>query len=163
MTKSLVLIFTFIISFSVFSQSKNDSIKKVNHGILPFFEQNGHILTYAKMSTLMKGNAEATNYLNKAKTSNTLSLLPGIGGGFCVCVAYPIAKALGGQKTNWTQFAIGCRLIAVYIPFVISTNKNVKKAVDAYNKNKVISNNAGNNYDLRLGISQNGLGLTVGF
>ena len=161
MTKSIVLIFTLIISLSVCSQSNNDSIKKVSHGMLHYFEQNGHILTYAKMSTLMKGNVEATNYLNKAKTSNTLALLPGIGGGFCV--AYPIAKALGGQKANWTQFAIGCGLIAVYIPIVISTNKNVKKAVDAYNKNKVISNNAGNNYDLRLGISQNGLGLTVGF
>ena len=109
----------------------------------------------------MKGNVEATNYINKAKTSNVLALFPGIGGGFCV--AYPIAQALGGQKANWTQFAIGCGLIAIYIPIVISTNKNVKKAVDAYNKNKVISNNAGNNYDLRLGISQNGLGLTVGF
>ena len=161
MTKSIVLIFTLIISLSVCSQSNNDSIKNVNPGIFHYYVYNHLILTYAKMSTLMKGNVEASNYLNKAKTLNTLSLLPGIGGGFCV--AYPIAKALGGQKANWTQFAIGCGLIAVYIPIVISTNKNVKKAVDAYNKNKVISGNNVNNYDLRLGLSQNGLGLTVKF
>ena len=129
--------------------------------MLHYFEQNGHVLTYGKMTTLMKGNAEATSYLNKAKASNALSILPGVGGGFCV--AYPLAKALSGQKANWTQFAIGCGLIAVYIPIVISTNKNVKKAVNAYNKNKVISNNAGNNYDLRLELSQNGVGLRLKF
>ena len=161
MTKSIVLIFTLIISLSVCSQSNNDSIKKVSHGMLHYFEQNGHVLTYGKMTTLMKGNVEATNYLNRAKTSNALSILPGVGGGFCV--AYPLAKALSGQKANWTQFAIGCGLIAVYIPIVISTNRNVNKAVDAYNKNKVVSNNTENNYDLRLGLSQNGLGMTLRF
>jgi len=109
----------------------------------------------------MKGNAEAISYLNKAKTSNALSILPGVGGGFCV--AYPIAKAFSGQKANWTQFALGCGLIAVYIPIVISTNKNVKMAVDAYNKNNVISGNAENKYDIRFGLSQNGMGLTIGF
>jgi hypothetical protein len=161
MTKSVIFIFSLIISLSVYSQSNNDSIKKVNLGISHYYEQNGHILTYGKMSTLMKGNVEATNYLNKAITLNTLSIIPGVGGGFCV--AYPIAKALSGQKANWTQFAIGCGLIVVYIPIVTCTNKNVKKAVDAYNKNKVVSNNAENSYDLRLGLSQNGLGLTLRF
>jgi hypothetical protein len=162
MTKSIIFIFSLIISLSVFSQSgRNDSIKKVNLGISHYYEQNGHTLTYGKMTTLMKGNVEATNYLNKAKTLNALSIIPGVGGGFCV--AYPIAKALSGQQANWTQFAIGCGLIAVYIPIVISTNKNVKKAVDSYNKNKVVSDNTGNNYDLRLGLSQNGLGLTLRF
>jgi len=38
----------------------------------------------------MKGNAEATNYLNKAKTQNALSKISGVAGGFCV--AYPIAR-----------------------------------------------------------------------
>ena len=161
MTKSIIFIFS-LISFSAFSQSSNnDSIKKVNHGISRYYEQNGHTLTYGKLTTLMKGNVEATNYLNKAKTSNALSILPGVGGGFCV--VYPIARALSGQKANWTQFAIGCGLTAVYIPIVISTNKNVKRAVDAYNKNKAVSNNTENNYDLRLGLSQNGLGLTLKF
>ena len=151
-----------MISLSVFSQrSNNDSIKKVNHGIFHFYENNGHILTYGKMTRLMKGNVEATSYLNKAKTLNAVSLLPGVGGGFCV--AYPLAKALIGQQANWTQFAIGCGLIAVYVPIVISTTKNVKMAVDAYNKNNVISGNAENKFDLRLGFNQNGLGLTFGF
>jgi len=150
-----------MISLSVFCQSNNDSIKKVNRGISHYYVQNGHVLTYGKMSTLMKGNVEATSYLNKAKTLNAVSILPGVGGGFCV--AYPLAKALNGQKANWTQFAIGCGLIAVYIPIVISTNKNVKMAVDAYNKKNVISGNAENKYDLRLGFNQNGLGLTIGF
>lgn len=139
----------------------SDSIKKVDLGISHYYEQNGHMLTYGKVTTLMKGNVEATNYLNKAKTSNALSIIPGVGGGFCV--AYPIARALSGQQANWTQFAIGCGLIAVYIPIVISTNKNVKKAVDAYNKNKVVLSNTENNYDLRLGLSHNGLGLTLRF
>jgi len=162
MTRSIVFIFSLIIGLSAFSQSKNnDSIKVVNSGISHCYKQNGHILTYGKMSTLMKGNAEATNYLNKAKTYNALSIIPGVGGGFCV--AYPIARALSGQQANWTQFAIGCGLIAVYIPIVISTNKNVKKAVDVYNKNQAISKNTGNNYDLRLGLSQSGMGLTVRF
>jgi len=162
MIKSIFFIFSLMISLSVFCQSSNnDSIKKVNRGISHYYEQNGHVLTYGKMTTLMKGNVEATNYLNKAKTSNALSIIPGFGGGFCI--AYPIARALSGQKANWIQFAIGCGLTAVYIPIVISTNKNVKKAVDAYNKNKVVSKNTENNYDLRLGLSQNGLGLTLRF
>jgi len=161
MIKSIVFIFSLIINLSVYSQNNNDSIMKVNRGISHYYKQNGHILTYGKMTTLMKGNDEAINYLNKAKTSNALSITPGVGGGFCV--AYPIASALSGKQANWTQFVIGCGLIAVYIPIVISTNKNVKKAVDAYNTNKVVSNNTENYYDLRLGLSQNGLGLTLRF
>jgi len=162
MTKSIIFIFSLIISLSVFSQSNNnDSIKKVNPGISHYYEQNGHILTYGKMSTLMKGNIEATIFINKAKNSNALSIIPGVGGGFCI--AYPIASAISGQQANWTQFAIGCGLIAIYIPIVISTNRNVNKAVDAYNKNKVVSNDTGNNYDLKLGLSQNCLGLTLMF
>jgi len=162
MTRLIVFIFSLIIGLSAFSQSKNnDSIQVVHLGISHCYKLNGHILTYGKMSTLMKGNVEATNYLNKAKTQNALSLIPGIGGGFCM--AYPIARALSGQQANWAQFAIGCGLIAVYIPIVISTTENVKKAVDAYNKNQAISSNTGNNYDVRLGLSQSGLGLTVSF
>ena len=162
MTKSIFIIFSLMISLSVFSQrSNNDSIKNVDRGISHYYVQNGHVLTYGKMTRLMKGNVEATSYLNKAKTLNAVSLLPGVGGGFCV--AYPLAKAFSGQKANWTQFALGCVLTAVYIPIVISTNKNVKMAVDAYNKKNVISDNAENKFDLRLGFNQNGLGLTFGF
>jgi len=161
MTKPIIFIVSLMISLSVFSQSNNDSIKKVNRGISHYYVQNGHVLTYGKMTAIMKGNAEATGYLNKAKASNALSILPGVGGGFCV--AYPLAKAFSGQKANWTQFALGCVLTAVYIPIVISTNKNVKMAVDAYNKNNVISGNTENKYDLRFGLSQNGMGLTIGF
>ena len=77
-------------------------------------------------------------------------------------MVYPIAKTLSGQQANWTQFAIGCGLTAVYIPLVISTNKNLKLAVDTYNRSKVVSSNI-NEYELKFMLTQNGLGLILKF
>ena len=108
----------------------------------------------------MTGNVEASNYLSKAKKSNVFSIIIGVAGGYCM--AYPIAKSLSGKQPNWAMFAVGCGLTAVYIPIVISTNKNVKLAVDAYNnRNKIASNN--NVYDLKFGLGQNGLELMLKF
>lgn len=161
MTKPIVFIFSLIISLSTYCQNNNDSIKKVNRTLFHYYELNGQMLSYGKMTTLMKENNEAIHYLKKAKTLNTLSILPGVAGGYCI--VYPIVCALDGKKANVAQLAIGCGLTAIYIPIVISANKQVRKAVDAYNQTKTAAYNTGNNYDVSLGLSQNGFGLTLRF
>lgn len=161
MLKAIILSLSLISSLCIYSQSSNDSIQKVNLGLSHYYKYNGQILTFKKMSTIINGNVEASNYLRKAKTSNTLSIIFGVIGGYCM--AYPIAKSLSGKQLNWPIFAVGCGLTAVYIPIVISTNKNVKLAVDAYNKAKEAASNRATEYSLQLGLGQNELGLILRF
>ena len=160
MSKSIIVLFSLIFSLSSYCQTNNDSIKRINLGLSHCYTYNGKIMTYSKMTTIMKDNVQAFDYLKKAKTSNTLASIVGFAGGFCM--VYPIAKTLSGQQANWTQFAIGCGLTAVYIPLVISTNKNLKLAVDTYNRSKVVSSNI-NEYELKFMLTQNGLGLILKF
>ena len=161
MLKVIILSFSLISSFCIYSQSSNDSIQKVNLGLSHCYKYNGQILTFGKMTTIMNGNIEASNYLRKAKTSNVFSIIFGIAGGYCM--AYPIAKSLSGKQPNWSMFAGGCGLTAVYIPIVISTNKNVKLAVSAYNKAKKATSYRATEYSLQLGLSHNELGLILKF
>jgi len=159
MYKSIIISLFLIISFSLFCQTNNDSIKKVNFVLSNFYKYNGQILTFKKMSTLMNGNVLATSYLNKAKTSNGLGFIFCLGGSYSF--GSVISHAIRSKELNWAMFAVGFGFTAVYVPIVISTNKNVKLAVDTYNRDKILSSNNENECDLKIGVTQNGFGIIL--
>ena len=116
-------------------------------------------LTIVQLRDMMQNNKVATEYLKKAKGSSGFANVLGYAGGFLI--GYPLGTAIGGGKANWTMFAVGCGLVVIAIPIVSSGNRNIKKAVNAYNHDEMASNLP--KYSLSLGINQAGLGLTVCF
>ena len=159
--KSFTVLFCLILSLSVFSQSNNDSIQRVKSAGGYQYEQFGHTLTLENMTDVMKSNPLATKYIKSAKGSIGIATVLGYGGGFLI--GYPIGTAIAGGKANWTMAIIGCGLVIITIPIVSSANKNIKMAVDTFNKDKKVTSNIHSDYDLKLGFTQNGLGLIVRF
>lgn len=120
---------------------------------------NNQVLTLDKMTKMMENNTVATQYLKSAKGTSGLANILAYAGGFLI--GYPLGTAIGGGKPNWTLLAVGCGLIVIDIPIVSSANKNLKKAVNAYNHGEKLSRVE--KYDIRLGMTQNGIGLALRF
>jgi len=161
MTRTISLItILLIISVSAFAQdsTKIISATKVSGGYR--FEQNGKPLTLKSMETIMKDDAKAFDYLEKAKTSSTIANILGYTGGFLI--GYPLGTAIGGGKPVWALAGIGCGLVAIAIPLGSQAGRNFKTAVDIYNSNqRNLSFNR--KCDLQLGITGNGLSLKLRF
>jgi len=111
------------------------------------------------MAVIMQNNTVALEYLKSAKGNSGFANVLGYAGGFLI--GYPIGTAIGGGKPNWMLAAIGCGLIVIDIPILSSANKNVRKAVNAYNHEGMASRVE--KYDIRLGMNQNGMGLAFRF
>jgi len=117
------------------------------------------VLTLNKMEGMMQNNTVATEYLKSAKGSSGFANVLAYAGGFLI--GYPLGTAIGGGKPNWTLAAIGCGLIVIDLPIISSANKNLKKAVKAYNLVETLSRVE--KYELKLGMNQNGMGLALRF
>jgi len=168
----------------VFSQNANDSIQPANINDSVLFAQstanqepkkiiqitktgnvysymlNDEVLTLNKMAELIQYNSTATDYMKKAKGSSGFANILGYAGGFLI--GYPLGTALGGGDANWTLVAVGCGLVAIAIPIVISANKNLLKAAETYNMG-VTSTSHIEKYDIRLGLNQTDLVLAIRF
>jgi hypothetical protein len=116
-------------------------------------------LTITQLGEMMQKNLVATGYLKKAKSGSGFANVFGYAGGFLI--GYPLGTLIGGGKANWTMFAVGCGLVVIAIPIVSTANRNLKKAVNAYNHEEMTSNLP--TYNLTLGINQSGPGLRLCF
>ncbi|GEN76255.1 hypothetical protein [Chryseobacterium hagamense] len=98
-------------------------------------------------------NEQALMYYKKYRTNNTVSQIFGaLGGG---CMGYGLVKVLdGGEKLvsvdqygvahtektkneGWSMVGIGAGLVAIAIPFAISSKKNLNKAIDTENGKEI--------------------------
>ncbi len=158
--KVLLNLLGLVLCVSVFSQNQNDSIqaKKVFGGYK--FECKGKILTSKDMLGMMKDNPEAYQYMEKAKNSAGIANILGFAGGFMI--GWPLGTAMGGGKPNWALAGVGCGLLIVAIPIASSSNKKAMIAVDKFNvKRRGLTYRE--QYDLKLSLNQNGLGLVLRF
>ena len=137
MTKFLLLSVIFISNFA-FSQvtiEKNHLLKEGKSYKLSQYDE-------------VFQNPEAKSYVKKARTNNTIGqIFAGVGG---ATMGFGLARALSGGKTTlttnngpqtfkpdnsgaWAAVGIGAGIIGIGIPFVLSANKNLKKALDTEN------------------------------
>jgi hypothetical protein len=159
--KSIFFLFGLMLCFSVSGQTVKDSILIVKSGGSTSYVQAGEILTFEKMQYVMRNNQDAISCLNNAKGSSGFASVLGYAGGFLI--GYPIGTALGGGQANWTMALIGCGIVLVAIPIASGANANIRKAIDLYNKDRSVSNTLFNDYDLKLGVTQDGIGLILKF
>jgi uncharacterized membrane protein YkgB len=153
------ILLAFSISFSTFCQTSVDSIHIVKNAWSYTYFTDGYELTPENMKFVMPNNPKSLRYFKKAQTSSIISF--GMGYLGRSLIGWPIGTALGGGKLNWIIAIIGCGVVAATIPIVNSSNRNLKKAIDSYNRGVSFADKP--NIDVNLGLSRNGLGVLFRF
>jgi len=175
MKHSIILCLTLLICFSGFSQIKSDNIVPTSvsdreairdtiqyqkNGMGYKFTLNNETLTLDKLGNVMQDNPTSMEFFKKAKGTFGIISVLSYAGGFLI--GYPLGTLLGGrEQPNWTLAVIGCGLIGIAIPITSGADKNLLKAVQVYNQGKPVS--LKNNYEIKLGVNQNGLALAILF
>ncbi len=159
--KPIILLFNLIISISIFSQNSNDSIQIIKLNRNYSYEQNSHVLNYQEIKEILKADKEATRYLKSAKLSNDISTALRWAGGFLI--GYPIGGLIAGKKVNASMLTVGIGFLVIDIPVSIAVKKNLFKSISVYNDHKNATGLIDNDYDLQMGITQNGIGFTFKF
>jgi hypothetical protein len=152
---SSILIFSCI---AVQSQNLSDTIqieKKLSTSYLMY----GQKLTPKQLLNIMEINSAAYDVMKKAKRNYDVAQVFGAVGG--ALIGFPIGTAIAGGDANWLLAGVGAGLIGVAIPFSIKFNKNARAAVAIYNGG--IKSLGYQRPEMKLGVSNNGLGLTLTF
>lgn len=168
------ILFTILLSFlSTIAYCQNSDSLTLGKGNNDFFvkgNQKYRLSEYKKVFT----NAEALQYMKKARTNSTVSqVFGGIGGAF---MGFGLGRAIsGGNKTvtqngmvikekakgTWGFIGAGLGIVGIGIPFALSSNKNLKKAVNAQNKSSENVETKATSY--RFEIGGNGIALSYNF
>ncbi|KFF73925.1 hypothetical protein HX13_15335 [Chryseobacterium sp. P1-3] len=159
---SLLLLMGFQLHFS------QDTLKSVNNKVIfqeiykKPFEKAGKqykLKDYRQVIT----KEEALAYVRRARTNKTIGEVFAFSGGFCM--GYGLFQALAGSKypgdnnksRGWTMVGIGAGIVGIGLPFALSVNKNLIKAVDIENGTPPHTG------QLNMNIGTNGIGLSYNF
>ncbi len=172
---SIILCIVLLICLPGFSQTTNDTIesspatkmaqlqdtiqyRKTGAGYN--FTLNNEALTLDRLENVLQNNPASFDYFKKAKSTKGIISVLGYAGG--ALIGYPLGTMLGGGQPNWTLAAVGCGLLVIGIPIASNADKNILRAVQIYNQEPSLSRKD-DNYEIKLGMNQNGLALAVRF
>ncbi|SDI47008.1 hypothetical protein SAMN05421846_10862 [Chryseobacterium taeanense] len=170
MKKYVLTVVLSLLPLISFAQN-SDSLKlgKSNREFFIKGDQKFKFSEYKKVFT----NPEALSYMKKANTNSTVSQIFGaVGGGL---IGFGLVKEVTRNKTvyyngvaikekdkgGWALIGAGLGAIGIGIPFALSAQKNLKKAVDTQNQNPGTDETKATSY--RIDISGNSIGLTYNF
>ena len=157
--KKIAIIFILLFGSVNFCMAQKIESKKVFGGYQ--CSQEGKLINMKQMSKMMANQAEAHDYMSRARTGySAATIISGIGGAF---VGFPVGIALSGGEPAWGLLGVGVGIIAVSIPIASKANKNALKAIDIYNNS--LNSSSQNRYkpQLRLVGDRNGIGLALRF
>jgi len=160
MKKSLLGILLCLFSLASFcQQSDTISIKKSLGNIT--FVKNGNTHNINDLKDLVATNSDAVKYATKSSSHNTLAFSFSFSGGFLI--GWPLGTYLYGGDPEWALLGVGAGLLAVGIVFDHSAKKNARKAVEIYNSGLKAPASTSFNPELGIGLTGNGVGLTLRF
>lgn len=154
----VIVIFMIFQCISSFGQKKSELIEvyKVFGGYQ--YEESGYILNLQDIEDIVQENKRSLYYLKEAKKLNIFSRIISASGG--ALIGYAIGSKVTTDEYNKTIISMGCGLIIIAIPITIATNNKIKLAVDSYNS-KLKSTGSIDKIDMKIGFTQNGIGLTI--
>lgn len=160
MKKCLLSTLLCIFSLAAFSQ-QTDTITIVKSFDNLTFLKDGQAHNLKDLPNLVATNPEAVKYADKARTNNTFALIFSCAGGFMI--SWPLGTYLGGGDPEWSLLAVGAGSFTVGMIFNSCTKKNARKAVEIYNAgvNPPTSNHIQS--EIGVGLTGNGVGLTLRF
>lgn len=159
--KSFVLtFFALIISFQILAQAQCDSISIVEPKRKVNFTKCGITLTPGQLFEVLKEDPATESEVNPASLFYLSNVLLNSGG--ILMVTLGIEGAIfRDEDPDWVLTGIGVAAILGAIPLKKAFQKRAKKAVNIYNENY----RAGTEFKPQwsMGISQNGVGLSMNF
>lgn len=160
MKRYFLFLFLFMMGYTCLSAQSNDTIEvRPAFGGYSFY-QSGHRLSMSELVNALEVNTDAWSMARSAQTTSVIAnIMGGIGG---ACIGWQLGAAMAGRKANWTVAGVGAGLIVIAYPISLSANKKLKQAVGLYNATKSTTS-FWHNSELRLQISDEGLGLALSF
>lgn len=156
--KSFLLLIMFACIMTTYSQNRTDSIKRVEYKNGFRYQQADKLLKSTDFKYILSKDKTSLKYFRNAQTLGGFANAIAFTGGFCI--GYPIGYAIRGYNMNWSLFSMGCGFVLLAVPISIAGNNKLKMAIDTYNRNlKPISEV--NQLDVKLGFTQNGIGITL--
>ena len=153
--KLLILLVICIFTFGLQAQQLELTKKGGSYKI----SQNGEILKYQALKSVMESNSTALAILKKGKGSDAFAqTLAGIGGAL---IGFPLGQAIGGGDANWVLAGVGAGLVGISIPISSGANKKIKQAVELYNSGLKTTYNF--DPQVKMSITGSGIGLVMQF
>jgi hypothetical protein len=163
------VIFAFACSFSVSSQTNEQIVLNKKR-----YYQGDKKLTNKDLQSILLSNPESAVEYKIAKKNSTIAAVPMLAGaGLCLYGSFASLKSSIDQtnalnngeyyevKSYVAPVLLGAGLVLVGIPFVLSSNKHLKKSITIYNKNQTTGYH--NIQKLEFGLTQNGIGAVYRF
>ncbi len=151
-----LLLFTSLISYS-----QNDSIiiKKTFSSFNYFY--NGEQIKSSQVLEVLEVNTEAYDKFKSASEAYVFANIFGVAG--IILVAVPAGMSIAGYESNWSMAWAGAGFIIVSIPLFHKYNKSTIKALELYNGSLPQNINSSYKPQLKLGATQNGIGINITF
>ena len=138
-----------------------DTIEIIKKSLGYQYKYKGEMLSLNQLGNILDKNQTTQSLYKSAKgTSGFLNVL-GFAGGFCI--GYGLGPLLYGRAPNLGLAGIGAGILVISLPIVSSAENKLKKAVDIYNTNIPKSAYTPFQYEMKLAIISNGVGVRINF
>jgi hypothetical protein len=160
MKKCLLSALLCVFAFVSFSQQTDTIVIKKSFGGLSFVK-DGNTHPMGELKDMVATNADAVQFASKANSLNiTASIFGGVAGGL---IGWTLGTYYGGGEPEWSLVAIGAGSFVVGLVFDSYAKKNARKAVEIYNNGLKAPASTSFNPELGIGLTGNGVGLTLRF
>ncbi|MBN2482400.1 MAG: hypothetical protein JXB19_11710 [Bacteroidales bacterium] len=129
---TLILTLLTVCMLFVSGQTPTDSItmQKAFGGYRLY--QGDQSLNMSQLVKIMEPNEQAYKEIKAAQSNITIASIFALAGG--AMIGWPLGTAIGGGEPNWALAGIGAGLVIISIPIASKCNKQIKTAVDIYNR-----------------------------
>lgn len=160
--KNCTLFLTLLIGCisSIYGQTPKDSVTMEYSRGRYLFYNGPKTLTMNEVVKIFQSDGQAFKEIRSAQATNTFATI--IMGAGAMMIGWPIGNLIDGSKPEWKMAGIGVGLIMVSIPFDRLSKKKLLKAISLYNRDLKTSSIRDHN-EFKVGLTQNGLGLTMQF
>jgi hypothetical protein len=138
-----------------------DTLEIIRKSLGYQYKYKGEILTLSQIGTILEKNTASAELYKSAKSSSGILNVLSFAGGFCI--GYGLAPVLYGKQPDLALAGIGCGIIAVTIPITRSAENKLKRGVDIYNSNRTQAMVTPVQYEIKLAMIPNGIGVAFQF
>jgi len=138
-----------------------DTIEIIKKSMGYIYKYKGEPLSLNQLGDILERNKTSEDLFKSAKSSSGFINVLGFVGGFCL--GYGLAPALYGRQPDLAIAGIGAGILVISLPLVSSAENKLKNAVDIYNSAIPQSMNSPLQYEMKLAMSPNAIGVVIRF
>jgi len=133
--KNRLLLLAVLLAHAIAAHAQSDTIAVEKKGGRFGYKKGGEYLSLKMLEKALKDDAEATKIYRGSKTERATGTLFSLVGGFLV--GYEAGRAFGSSTSiKPIPIIAGASLICIAVSFSVSAQRNIKRSVRTYNRNK---------------------------